>query len=126
MRVLDFGSRGNLGGNSPFGRCESMAIAVGEIKRHNLTISGSRLIQAFETNSDNSVKDALEQLTGYHASCNCQYRFLSTYEHTWATQLAEDGTLLISSPFHFETSGDLSVISMMYYLLTLASTSEST
>jgi hypothetical protein len=94
-------------------------VAVGEMKRHNLTIHGHDMVARYNSD-DTQVRDSVWQLTGYQVRRNCRYGFLSTCEYTWVTRLLANGDLFISPAFRADVAGELSLLNMMYYVLCLA------
>ena len=97
-----------------------LAIVSGEIKRRNIIIGEHPNIVEQYNAGVSIIRRAVDQLTGYQMIHSTEFGFLSTYIYTWATRLNADGTLLISPSFLSSTGGELSTISMLYFLISLA------
>lgn len=92
-------------------------VLVVEVKRRNLVNHGSDLVQLYKSGSH--VKDAVYQITGYQAKYGCRYGILTTYLYSYATRLDMNGTLYLSKPFESKTSGHLSTLNMVFYLVSM-------
>lgn len=63
----------------------------------------------------------VQQAVGYMYRNLLKYSIITTYNNTYALHLLEDGVLMISKPFKYNST-DSSVIAMMWYLIHLSIT----
>jgi hypothetical protein len=98
---------------------ESKTVAVIELKRHNLLINGRDLVTCYHE-AKRMIEDMVFQITADHFVYKCKFGFVSTYHFTWATFLDSDGVLYISPAFNSDYNGEMSVLNMMYYVLSKA------
>jgi hypothetical protein len=99
---------------------------VYEAKRRNLVTYGTDLVRSCklriidpktEAVSKDSL-DTIQQIVGYMVEANVFHGILTTGEFYWAVELQGN---LISEPYRCQDEGESSVVSMIYYVIHLAS-----
>ena len=104
----------------------NVALAVGEMKRHNFhlrgkdeTSRGEDLVKRYNA-GDRQVIDAIYQITAYQILYGCKFGFITTYGKTWATCMSHKGVLYISPAYSSYRKGHDSLLNMMHFVLSLS------
>jgi exonuclease VII small subunit len=109
-------------------KASDIPLVLYEFKRRNLITYGTDLAQScnlkiLDLKDRNSSRDPLygiQQLVGYMVLASTWYGIMTNGEYYWALELEEDGSVLISEAYRFDTEGENSVLSMICYVIHLA------